>query len=894
MKAATVYCCAFCVYALFTPFKTSAVVQNCSWAAGSGAWEFALNWSCGFIPNNDATNDFNVTIGDIATVDGVTLGSGVGIFHITVESGSKLYFTNGANLFINNIPNAMTGYPEQELAIGGDVVFQNSGSATLSLSKGDMTLRGFTGIGGTVWLTNSFSTIDGITANTNYDTRLIMIEGTTIRGAGQITDLALMVDSQSQILADNGGTLRWQPNTDFFDSTNHGLLQAAGSNSVLVLDQGSSLHTLYNGGGLVSALNGSAVELLASFKIVGGNLQSVGSGRLRGGGELQDLTLNGGSQFDVIARNGWLGSIVNEGVFNVTGNNSVAIDSSLVTLTGGGSVLLTTNAGGANASEIYLFNGSLRNMDNLIHGQGIIQSDISTRVLDNSGRIEADTPGQAFQQNLWLDPSSGLATTWTNSGTLRATNGGFLTIGAAVGSLSLANSNGLIVADSNSTVRLLDSKIYNGTAFANGSNAVVRLAGSELHDLVVSTTNGGLVAVADLGGGVNGAIDRVLNLGNVVVSNGCTLRLSGDVTNEGRIFLDPNTTTTTHLTVPGITVTLSGNGTVELNHGNLDYLDGQGASSRLINAGNTIRGTGGIQSVLLVNQGIVQADAATPLFITAPVYGPWTNHGTLRATGAGGLRINEPLLVNLGTVNISAGSHLGLISGGKVRQDAGELIVDGMISNEFASGSVAISAGTLRGSGVIVGNVTNIGGVLTPGSSPGRLTISGAFTQQASGTLEIEIGGTTPGVAHDQLAVGTSANLAGVLNVNFTNNFAPSMGDTFEILTSSSRTGTFSTGGGFAATNGVVLVPLYGPTNVVLVAATNLPSLLQPVYDGSSFQFSFQTANGIAYQAQYTDSLSPPVDWHDVGGPFLGDGSLVTITNMPLASAQRFYRMRYE
>ena len=70
----------------------------------------------------------------------------------------------------------------------------------------------------------------------------------------------------------------------------------------------------------------------------------------------------------------------------------------------------------------------------------------------------------------------------------------------------------------------------------------------------------------------------------------------------------------------------------------------------------------------------------------------------------------------------------------------------------------------MKGTPTIRGSVTSDGKV-APGNSPGVITINGDYTQTASGSLEIEIGGLTPGTLHDQVVVTGAASLAGHLDV---------------------------------------------------------------------------------------------------------------------------------
>ena len=74
-------------------------------------------------------------------------------------------------------------------------------------------------------------------------------------------------------------------------------------------------------------------------------------------------------------------------------------------------------------------------------------------------------------------------------------------------------------------------------------------------------------------------------------------------------------------------------------------------------------------------------------------------------------------------------------------------------------------SGTLTGNGSIFGNVSNNGAII-PGDSIGSIAIAGTYSQQASGSLAIELGGTAPGLEYDQLLVTGDGTLAGTLTVD--------------------------------------------------------------------------------------------------------------------------------
>ncbi|MGQ0583242.1 MAG: autotransporter outer membrane beta-barrel domain-containing protein [Reyranella sp.] len=60
-----------------------------------------------------------------------------------------------------------------------------------------------------------------------------------------------------------------------------------------------------------------------------------------------------------------------------------------------------------------------------------------------------------------------------------------------------------------------------------------------------------------------------------------------------------------------------------------------------------------------------------------------------------------------------------------------------LVNGGLASGVTVGSAGLLGGGGTITGTVTN-GGIVAPGNSIGTLTVSGSFTQNSGGSLQIE------------------------------------------------------------------------------------------------------------------------------------------------------------
>jgi hypothetical protein len=127
--------------------------------------------------------------------------------------------------------------------------------------------------------------------------------------------------------------------------------------------------------------------------------------------------------------------------------------------------------------------------------------------------------------------------------------------------------------------------------------------------------------------------------------------------------------------------------------------------------------------------------------------------------------------------------------------------------------SLTITGGTLDGVGNMQGPVTNVSGTVTPGdSTAGTLTMSGTYTQDGGGTLDIGIGASNEGL----LQVSGPVNVAGTLIANL-GSFMPQQGQLWVVVASltSTFTGTFTiTGPGSERVS-----PIYLPRSLELGTA---------------------------------------------------------------------------
>ena len=239
-------------------------------------------------------------------------------------------------------------------------------------------------------------------------------------------------------------------------------------------------------------------------------------------------------------------------------------------------------------------------------------------------------------------------------------------------------------------------------------------------------------------------------------------------------------------------------------------------------------------------------------------------------------------LNNSGTIEVKAGT---LQFQGSWSQTTGSTTVDG--GTVLGGTLLSIGGGTLTGSGTIQATVVN-DGVASPGGSPGTLSLGPGenYQQGASGILQIELGGHSPGTQYDQLVVGGNASLAGTLELHLINGFVPQLGDQFQVLTCGSQAGPFSQINA-PAVGGAVWVAHYSGTSVSMVLA-NQVKIAQPVLSGGKLSFSFNTTAGLSYVLQESDSLNPS-SWQTLE-EVVGDGGSKTVSDQA-TEPQHFYRV---
>jgi hypothetical protein len=271
-------------------------------------------------------------------------------------------------------------------------------------------------------------------------------------------------------------------------------------------------------------------------------------------------------------------------------------------------------------------------------------------------------------------------------------------------------------------------------------------------------------------GGNIGGDGITVNAGNFEWSGG---NIAGSFTNESDTFTvigDPTKTRSV-----GAGAVLNNAGTITAGQGANVYM---GSS-----VGNTVNNLAGAVWDFQGDANSLGGDSTNGARII-------DNAGTFRkssGTGVSSLGSNGPesAFINRGVVEVTSGT---LAVYGAFEQTAGESRLGG---GTLAFETAQIEGGLLSGAGTVSGNVTNSGGVVSPGASAGTMVINGTYTQGASGSLLIELGGLLDG-QFDFLDINGPAYLDGRLEIAFLGGFWPQVGDTFDVLEYYSRSGTFA------------------------------------------------------------------------------------------------------
>lgn len=515
-------------------------------------------------------------------------------------------------------------------------------------------------------------------------------------------------------------------------------------------------------------------------------------------------------------------------------DGAAATDLSMTGAIGGGSSLTKTGAGTLSLDTTNGFTGGL-----IIDGGRVIANGDGSRIgigssvtINNTGvfQLEGTNPIPTAANSINPTINAG-GTLLVNSGNHAhlgnvTLNGGSLLGTSGKGSYNgedfQLNGNVTVGGSSASTINLpnglgmVGARTFNVADVTNSSAADLTLTSAGA--AILQDNDAGNSSLIKTGDGTMVLNTPVSYTGGTTVNAGVlqlnsTLLASSNLTVNSGGRVDVNATNNLF---NGLNVTLNSgtlqfiggghnhfNGALTLNGGSITTT----AGSLPYDNGNfaidstTVTVGGSSQSLISANTG-VQLNGS-PNFVVADATGSSASDllitANLRDKDGGGARGFTKS--GLGTMELTGISTYT----GPTNVTQGKLLVNGTIGNSV----LTVDAGaTLGGVATLGGNVV-INGLLSPGNSPGTITLNNTNLSFGSGSTALfELGGTSRGngIGNYDSVIGVNLlTIDGVWSVELVNGFSPALNDSFDLFDASSVDSS-----GFVAGSDLVLPSLSG------------------------------------------------------------------------------------
>lgn len=548
---------------------------------------------------------------------------------------------------------------------------------------------------------------------------------------------ATKAGATATITVSNGGTLWMDGKAGVYNAI--GLSTSGGNTTMSVSGAGSTLQFSGDAGVLQVGRNGAASSSALSFSdgAAGDGIFYVSVGRDSATGTLSvdgaatQLRLNGTAS---AAANG---TLVNAAMDIGRGGGTGTVD-----VRNGGLISLVSQAAGGGNVQLNLGRDAASSGTLNIAGAG------STVKLSSPSFVAGGGPAEGYNPLVRVGRDTG------GTGTLNITNGGLLWLdGQAVSTVADSRSTSVYIGGNNDT-----TNGGTGTALVSGSGSAIVMTGS---DDYIGVGHGpqsqGTLTVADLAS-VNTTIIIVGRSGGTGLLNvdHARIGLSGQQTGN-------------NLAGANMSVGRSGGtGTANFSNASVLTITNPGSAGASFNVGGTSTGPFGTGAVTLSGASQINV-VAGPRLATVTVGRDGT--GTMLVTGASSVNVGDGsvtiarLAGSTGSLTLEGNSTItaGFVGVGRVRSGSSD--VDGGTAALFIDNSTVTatnlvigSGGLLGGSGgTIVGTVTNHG-TISPGHSPGTLTIDGDFTADAGSVVLLDVDDDGhDGFVTDQLVFGSTS-----------------------------------------------------------------------------------------------------------------------------------------
>jgi hypothetical protein len=580
--------------------------------------------------------------------------------------------------------------------------------------------------------------------------------------------------------------------------------------------------------------------------------------------QTNSIVLSGGGNFTGGMATNLAGFVVlNGGAFNINGTvTSTNVQLAGATLTGNNVI-----SGGLNwISGAWNYSTETIATNTTVLITTVNYHDLAGCTVTNNGMVvwsaglirAGGNPGTVIYNNgvwdaqndsTWNEDYSSFGTVFNNAGTLRKSGsaGGNTTIATSV-----FNNTGTIDAQTNSIVFQTDANFSPGSVF-NGAGSTILSSGTfNINGATINST-------------------LQLNGGNI----GGTNTLSGTFIWNGGSFINAT-----------LMITISG--TLNIDSGNTHDMPG----CTLINNGTVVWSTGEIRGggnpgTVVYNNGVWNAqDDSTWNNDYAGNGTVFNNAGTFRKSGSAGGNTTFPpntIFNNTGTLDAQHGV---MLFSGSFANSACILAVENGATIQIAQ-PVVLPGGLVTGSGTVQAPSITSSAVVNPGATNAVLNLAGNYTQLLGGSMQFDIGGTSPGVNQSQVNVTGSASLSGLIGLRFSPGYVPAVNSSNMVLTAGSRSGQFNFQDHFFLLGQNKRInPVYSPTNLVLttIAATDPANFsLSTAVQGQAFALAWPSEFG--NYGLYVKTNVEDLNWTSVPG----------ITNFymetPMTSPHKFFRL---
>src|SRR5271165_4117837 len=725
-----------------------------------------------------------------------TVASGI------LQAGSSTALSTSSAFTVNSVLD-LNGFSDTIGSLAGTGTVRNNGAASAALTvDADNTTTTFSGVVqngiGVLQLTKTGTGTLILTGTNTYTGGTTISAGTLQIGNGStgsitgniIDNAALSFDRSNAFVinssisgtgsvAQNGSsTLTLSGNNTYGGATTValGTLQAGSStafsaNSAYTvtsnLDLNGFSNTIGSLTGTGTVLNNGAATV--TLTVGAENTTTAFSGVIQNGLGVLQLTKTGTGTLILAGNNTYTGgTTISAGTLQIDGTSG--------SITGN---IIDNAALAFDRSNAFVFSGS-------ISGTGsVAQNGSSTLTLSGNNTYSGATTVALGTLQAGSSTAFSANSAYTVTSNLDL-NGFSSTIGSLAGAGTIKNNGGnlaiLSVGNANSTTT------FNGTLADGASRLGLNKVGvGRLVLTAASTYTGGTTITAG-----------ILQIGNGTASGSIT----GNITDNGVLEFNRPDTVTFPGTISGAgSLTQSGTGVLILT-GTNTYTGGTTISSGTlqIGAGGSITGN-------VVDNGLLLFDQPGNVTFAGTISGS----GNLTQTGTGILTLTADNTFT-GTTTIVPGSTVQLGNGGTTGSVSGNVVDNGTLSfnrsntlnysgvisgtgsvlqdgtgttilsgaNTYAGGTV-VNAGTLtvnNGQALGVGNVEVNGGILR--ADPQPINVKGNYTQNAGGTLQLQLAGASSG-QYDYLNVGGNASLGGTLQL-LSLGFQPKAGDQLTLV----------------------------------------------------------------------------------------------------------------